>query len=133
MRPNGSIPKLSAWSFLEDNGFSLIFAVGNSLELRIQKVDDFAPLTSTVFGWQVDNIEEAVTTLSAKGVQFEQIGLPTQDELGINTFNDEVKVAWFKGPRRQHPQPHASDRRQPCLIYERLLNRRHPRRTCFTD
>ncbi len=84
--------------FLEDNGFSLIFAVGNGLELRIQKVDAFAPLTSTVFGWQVDNIEQFVTGLASKGVQFEQIGLPTQDKFGINTFNDEVKVAWFKDP-----------------------------------
>ena len=84
--------------FLEDNGFSLIFAVGSGLELRIQKVDKHVPLVSTVFGWQVDNIEEAVAGLSGKGVQFDHIGLPTQDELGINTFSDKVKVAWFKDP-----------------------------------
>ena len=83
---------------LVDNGYSLVFAVNKTLTLRVQLVEQSVPQQSTAFGWRVDDIEEAVTALSERGVKFEAIGLPSQDANGISTFENGDKVAWFKDP-----------------------------------
>ena len=85
-------------TFLEDNGFSLVFAVGSSQTLRIQKVPEFVPQSYTVFGWEVEDIEATVTSLSERGVTFEFVGFPGQDERGIFHFPNGDQVAWFKDP-----------------------------------
>ena len=83
---------------LAEHDFSLIFAVHNTLTLRVQKVPESSPQRPTVFGWQVENIEEAVASLAERGVTFEIIGFPSQDARGICTFPEGDKVAWFKDP-----------------------------------
>ena len=83
---------------LADNGFSMIFSVSKTLTLRVQRVEELTPQRPTVFGWLVDNIEDAVSSLSERGVKFEDIGLPSQDAHGICTFETGDKVAWFKDP-----------------------------------
>jgi hypothetical protein len=80
------------------NGYSLVFAVNKTLTLRVQLVEQSIPQQSTVFGWKVDDIEEAVATLSERGVKFEAIGLSSQDAHGVCTFENGDKVAWFKDP-----------------------------------
>jgi hypothetical protein len=54
----------------------------------------------TIFGWRVDDIEAAVTSLSAKGVTFEIYGFFADAETpnGIWTAPGGNKVAWFKDP-----------------------------------
>jgi predicted enzyme related to lactoylglutathione lyase len=78
--------------------YGLMFSVGTGQVLRIQRVPDHKPQPGTVFGWQVDDIEESVTALSARGVEFQSYGIPTQDARGICTFDGGDRVAWFKDP-----------------------------------
>jgi hypothetical protein len=48
--------------------------------------------------WEVDNLEQLVDELSAKGVEFEQYDEPLEtDEKGI-LRSEEGSVAWFKDP-----------------------------------
>jgi catechol 2,3-dioxygenase-like lactoylglutathione lyase family enzyme len=54
--------------------------------------------TATLAGWVVDDIEQVIDELSAKGVKFEQYeGELQTDEKGIFEA-DGVKAAWFKDP-----------------------------------
>ena len=84
--------------FLDADMFSLIFAVNQTLTLRVQIVPELKPQQFTVFGWQVDDIDATVTSLSERGVKFEVFGFPSQDARGICTFENGDKVAWFKDP-----------------------------------
>jgi hypothetical protein len=57
-----------------------------------------------VLGWEVPDIESAVTGLQARGVTFEKYGFPGQDERGIWTApkvdnaTSGARVVWFKDP-----------------------------------
>jgi catechol 2,3-dioxygenase-like lactoylglutathione lyase family enzyme len=56
--------------------------------------------TSTVAGWEVDDIERTVDELTGRGVAFEQYdgdGIHT-DARGIATFPGDNRVAYFKDP-----------------------------------
>ena len=53
---------------------------------------------ATALTWAVDDVEEVVRTLKAKGVEFEHYDLPeTRREGDLHIFGD-VTVAWFKDP-----------------------------------
>jgi catechol 2,3-dioxygenase-like lactoylglutathione lyase family enzyme len=84
--------------FLHDDQYGLMFAIQADLTLRIQKLKEFKPQPFTVFGWQVDDIQSSVASLSKRGVTFEKFGFPNQDTHGIVTFENGDKVAWFKDP-----------------------------------
>jgi catechol-2,3-dioxygenase len=45
--------------------------------------------------WQVQNVEQEVSELMARGVTFEKYDLPEVDEKGISTGGG-AKAAWFK-------------------------------------
>jgi catechol 2,3-dioxygenase-like lactoylglutathione lyase family enzyme len=51
----------------------------------------------TVAGWLVDDVEETVEALDARGVVFEQYDMPglKTDERGMATLGD-AQTAWFK-------------------------------------
>ena len=85
-------------TFVSDDEYSLIFAVGDATILRIQKYPGLVPQQFTVFGWEVLDIETAVTELAERGVMFENYGFPLQDSRGVCTFPNGDKVAWFKDP-----------------------------------
>ncbi len=55
---------------------------------------------ATLAGWGVDDIEQVVRDLTAKGVPFEHYdsGPIITDEHGIATFAGDAKVAYFKDP-----------------------------------
>ena len=58
-----------------------------------------APATFTVLNFPVNNIEMAVDTLTAKGVEFEQYdGQIKTDEKGICISSGGPYIAWFKDP-----------------------------------
>jgi catechol 2,3-dioxygenase-like lactoylglutathione lyase family enzyme len=83
--------------FLKDDGFALVFDANGSL-LRVSKMQKFTPAQHTVLGWAVDDIEDVVHELNARGVVFERYpGMP-QDANAICTFNGKDRVAWFKDP-----------------------------------
>jgi catechol 2,3-dioxygenase-like lactoylglutathione lyase family enzyme len=51
---------------------------------------------ATALTWTVDNVEDIVRTLAAKGVKFEHYDLPDTTRAGDVHTSGDVKVAWFK-------------------------------------
>jgi predicted enzyme related to lactoylglutathione lyase len=58
---------------------------------------DFVPATYTILNFPVDDIDEAVDELAARGVSFERYEGFEQDEKGIFR-GDGPQIAWFKDP-----------------------------------
>ena len=85
--------------FKVDDGFALVFDTAGIM-LRLTPVQEFTPHEFSVLAWEVEDIVEAVTELSARGVTFERYDFPwmEQDEQGIWAAPDGTKVAWFKDP-----------------------------------
>ena len=83
--------------FVLDEPFALIFDA-NGIMLRLSKVQEHTPPRYTVLGWQIPKIDEAVEKLSLNGVKFENYDGLEQDDLGICTFPNGDRVAWFNDP-----------------------------------
>ena len=80
-----------------EDEYALEFDISGA-KLRITKVAEFTPANYTILGWEIPDIESAVTALMKKGVHFEKFaGLP-QNELCICSFPGGSKVAWLKDP-----------------------------------
>jgi catechol 2,3-dioxygenase-like lactoylglutathione lyase family enzyme len=80
-----------------DDQFASVFDANGSM-LRISKVKELLPAPFTVLGWQVKDIAAEIRGLKGRGVVFEFFkGFP-QDDLGVCTFANGAKVAWFKDP-----------------------------------
>jgi len=85
-------------TFKEQDAFADVVDA-NGIDIRIVDVGpDFVPAGFTILGWAVEDIQEAVTTLRSKGVEFETYAGMDHDEFGIWTARDGAKVAWFKDP-----------------------------------
>jgi len=82
---------------LYQDGFAVALTSGGIM-IRVTQVGKFTPQKFTVFGWEVANIEQAVAKLLARGIVFNQYGMPGQDEQGIWTAPGGAKVAWFNDP-----------------------------------
>jgi catechol 2,3-dioxygenase-like lactoylglutathione lyase family enzyme len=83
--------------FVSDDGFALVFDIAGTM-FRIARVKELSLAPYTVLGWEVQDIENAVSDLAKKGVAFERFpGLP-QDAQGIWAAPGGAKVAWFKDP-----------------------------------
>jgi catechol 2,3-dioxygenase-like lactoylglutathione lyase family enzyme len=83
--------------FVEDTPFALLFDV-NGIQLRVTRVEELTPSPHTVLGWDVGDVPGAVRGLVAKGVTFERYEGFGQDDDGIWSSPDGIKVAWFKDP-----------------------------------
>ena len=53
---------------------------------------------ATAVTWAVDDVEDVVRTLKAKGVTFEHYDLPDTRREGDLHLSGDIKVAWFKDP-----------------------------------
>jgi predicted enzyme related to lactoylglutathione lyase len=80
-----------------ENFFALVFDA-NGIMLRVTTVKELTPQPFTILGWTVDDIATEIKELKDRGVSFEIYKQFQQDELGIFTFPDGAKVAWFKDP-----------------------------------
>jgi catechol 2,3-dioxygenase-like lactoylglutathione lyase family enzyme len=70
----------------------------NGVMLRVTRVQELTPVSYTIMGWNVADIEHEAGLLVKAGVRFERFeGLP-QDDLGIWASPSGAKVAWFKDP-----------------------------------
>ena len=58
---------------------------------------DFEPATYTILNFSVDDIDEAVDELAARGVSFERYDGFEQDEKGVSR-GEGPNIAWFKDP-----------------------------------
>jgi catechol 2,3-dioxygenase-like lactoylglutathione lyase family enzyme len=59
---------------------------------------DFTPATYTILNFLVDDVEEAVDGLVARGVRFERYDGFDQDERGISRIEGGPAIAWFTDP-----------------------------------
>jgi catechol 2,3-dioxygenase-like lactoylglutathione lyase family enzyme len=53
---------------------------------------------ATALTWTVDDVEDVVHTLHAKGVKFEHYDMPDTRREGDVHISGDIKVAWFKDP-----------------------------------
>ncbi len=83
--------------FVSDDPAAIVFNANGTM-LRVVKVGSFAPVSYTVVGWQVPDINTVIDSLQAKGVKFERFPGMSQDDRGVSVFASGAKVAWFKDP-----------------------------------
>ena len=81
-------------SDVEEMGMLDLNIVGGTVILVYPK-HNHKPSTYTVLNFPVDNVEQAVDALSARGVEF--IHYSTTDAKGISRGNGP-DIAWFKDP-----------------------------------
>jgi len=90
-----------------EDQFAMIFDA-NGTPLRLAPVPDWNPPKFTVLGWEVPDVEAAVTELEAAGIKFEHYPwMKDQSPRGIWTspsgpdvagVHAGARVAWFKDP-----------------------------------
>ena len=80
----------------EENGLMSLELAGDRPTIVYRKAD-FTPATYTILNFPVDDIDEAVDGLAARGVRFERYDAFEQDEKGISRGNGP-QIAWFKDP-----------------------------------
>jgi catechol 2,3-dioxygenase-like lactoylglutathione lyase family enzyme len=84
----------------EENGL-LALHHPDDRDTLIYRKDDHVPATYTVLNFRVDDVDEAVDGLAARGVQFERYDGFPQDEKGVMrglAANRGPDIAWFKDP-----------------------------------
>lgn len=80
----------------EEYGLMTLHLAGDRDTLVYPK-EDHTPATYTILNFPVDDIDQAVDELAARGVHFERYDGFEQDEKGI--FRGEGPyIAWFKDP-----------------------------------
>jgi catechol 2,3-dioxygenase-like lactoylglutathione lyase family enzyme len=57
---------------------------------------DSTPASYTILNFEVDDIDQAVDALTARGVRFERYDGIAQDDKGVS--RDGPQIAWFKDP-----------------------------------
>jgi catechol 2,3-dioxygenase-like lactoylglutathione lyase family enzyme len=82
---------------LDESPFAVVIDA-NGTSLRLTPVPELDVQPFTVAGWQVDDIHEAVRTLTDKGVGFLRYRGMDQDEFGVWTTPGGDHVAWFNDP-----------------------------------
>jgi len=82
---------------VSEDQFALVLDA-NGIMVRVTKVPEFKPQQFTILGWAVPNVEQAVSGLQERGVNFERYGFEGQDDRGIWAAPGGAKVAWFKDP-----------------------------------
>lgn len=83
--------------FVRDDGFALIFE-GKNMSIRVSRVPALTPQPHAVLAFDVEDMDAAIETLSAKGVTFARFGFIPQDAKGVWSAPDGTKVAWFYDP-----------------------------------
>jgi catechol 2,3-dioxygenase-like lactoylglutathione lyase family enzyme len=80
----------------EEHGLLSLHLAGDRDTLVYEK-PDFSPATYTILNFVVDDIDQAVDELAARGVSFERYDEFDQDEKGVSRGNGP-QIAWFKDP-----------------------------------
>lgn len=82
---------------IEDMPYALVYDIGG-ITLRVQKVEKVVATPYTSLGFEVEDLPQTVTRLSARGVRFEMYPFLEQDKTGIWSTPDGAQVAWCKDP-----------------------------------
>ena len=83
--------------FMDEDGFA-ITVEANGIRVRLVRIENHKPAEFTILGWEVADIEKAVSDLEERGVVFAQFGMPNQDARGIWNAPGGARVAWFHDP-----------------------------------
>ena len=87
---------------VKDNPMGILeLHMKDGAQVMIYPKDDHQAATFTVLNFLVDDIENRVDELTAKGIKFEQYDMDENfktDEKGIMKNSDESAIAWFKDP-----------------------------------
>jgi catechol 2,3-dioxygenase-like lactoylglutathione lyase family enzyme len=75
----------------------IVFASGDTL-INVYRSSFAGTNKATALTWAVDDVEDVVRTLKAKGVKFEHYDLPDTRRAGDVHIAGNIKVAWFKDP-----------------------------------
>jgi catechol 2,3-dioxygenase-like lactoylglutathione lyase family enzyme len=76
---------------------SIMFESGDTA-INIYRSSFAGTNKATALTWTVDDVEDVVRTLKAKGVKFEHYDLPDTRREGDVHVSGDIKVAWFKDP-----------------------------------
>jgi catechol 2,3-dioxygenase-like lactoylglutathione lyase family enzyme len=80
----------------EEYGLLTLHIAGDR-DVLVYPKPDHAPATYTILNFPVDDIDNVVDELAARGVQFERYDSMEQDERGIHRGGGPY-IAWFKDP-----------------------------------
>jgi catechol 2,3-dioxygenase-like lactoylglutathione lyase family enzyme len=80
----------------QENGLLVLHLAGGRDTLVYPK-DNHVPATYTILNFPVEDIDQAVTELTERGVRFERYEGMAQDEQGINRGGGP-NIAWFTDP-----------------------------------
>jgi catechol 2,3-dioxygenase-like lactoylglutathione lyase family enzyme len=80
----------------EENGLLTLHTAGDRNTVIYPK-DDHAPATYTILNFPVEDVDETVGELTARGVRFERYEGFGQDEKGVFRGQGPL-IAWFKDP-----------------------------------
>jgi len=85
------------FNFVSLDEYALVMSTGTN-RIRIIRVKNLTPSQGTVLGWEVENIETIVRSLTERGVVFADYSFIQDRELRIWTTSNGDKVAWFNDP-----------------------------------
>jgi catechol 2,3-dioxygenase-like lactoylglutathione lyase family enzyme len=76
---------------------SIVFESGDTT-INVYRSNFAGSNKATALTWTVDDVEDVVRTLKAKGVRFEHYDLPDTRREGDLHISGDIKAAWFKDP-----------------------------------
>ena len=79
-----------------ENGLMMLHLAGDR-DTVVYRKPDYTPATYTILNFPVDDIDQAVDELAARGVSFERYDGFEQDEKGI-ARGLGPDIAWFRDP-----------------------------------
>jgi catechol 2,3-dioxygenase-like lactoylglutathione lyase family enzyme len=80
----------------DDHGLLLLHIAGGR-DVLVYPKPNHTPATFTILNFPVDNIEQAIDELVARGVRLERFDGENQDERGV--YREQgPPIAWFKDP-----------------------------------
>ncbi len=80
----------------EENGLMSLHLAGDR-DTIVYRKPDYTPATYTILNFPVDDVDEAVDALAARGVRFESYDGLEQDAKGI-ARGEGPYIAWFQDP-----------------------------------
>lgn len=80
-----------------DEGDALVLQIAGDRSTFVYPRENHVPAEYTILNFPVDDVEQAVDALCARGVEFERYEGFEQDERGIHRGEGPL-IAWFKDP-----------------------------------
>lgn len=96
-RSRGFYEETLGLELMAEDAFALTFDAGGT-PLRLTRVAEHRAPAHTLFGWEVDDLDEAVAELTKRSIEPVRTEGLEQDDRGIWTAPDGTRVVWFTDP-----------------------------------